>query len=31
MRSNGQWTEESLFETVVAPLVNAERPEPFIL
>lgn len=31
MRANGQWTEESMFETVVAPLVNAERPEPFIL
>ena len=28
---NGDYTRESLFETVVAPLVNAERPEPFVL
>ncbi len=28
---NGEWTQESLFETVVPPLVNAERPEPFVL
>jgi protein-L-isoaspartate(D-aspartate) O-methyltransferase len=24
-------TSESLFETVLAPLINAERPEPFVL
>ena len=28
---DGETTRESLFETVVAPLVNAERPEPFVL
>ncbi len=28
---HGESTRESLFETVVAPLVNAERPEPFVL
>ena len=28
---DGESTMESLFETVVAPLVNAERPEPFVL
>lgn len=28
---DGESTWESLFETVVAPLVNAERPEPFVL
>lgn len=28
---DGESTRESLFETVVAPLVNAERPEPFVL
>ena len=28
---NGEWSRESLFETVVPPLVNAERPEPFVL
>ena len=27
----GNRTRESLFETVVAPLVNAESPEPFVL
>ena len=27
----GDRTQESLFETVVSPLVNAERPEPFVL
>lgn len=31
MRADGQWQQESLFETVVAPLVNSERPEPFVL
>ena len=28
---DGEFSRESLFETVVAPLVNAERPEPFVL
>lgn len=31
MHANGQWTEESMFETYLTPLLNAERPEPFIL
>jgi len=31
MHPNGRWSEESLFETVITPLVNAERPEPFVL
>ncbi|MBN1238715.1 MAG: protein-L-isoaspartate O-methyltransferase [Gammaproteobacteria bacterium] len=31
MRANGQWIEESLFETLLTPLLNVERPEPFIL
>lgn len=31
MRANGDWTTGSLFETVLTPLVNAERPEPFVL
>lgn len=28
---NGTWTRESLFETVLTPLLNAGRPEPFVL
>ena len=28
---NGTVTTESLFETVLTPLINAERPEPFVL
>jgi protein-L-isoaspartate(D-aspartate) O-methyltransferase len=31
MQANGDWVEESLFETLLAPLKNAERPEPFVL
>jgi len=31
MHDNGRWSEESLFETVITPLINAERPEPFVL
>lgn len=31
MHHGGRWTEESLFETVLTPLINAERPEPFVL
>jgi protein-L-isoaspartate(D-aspartate) O-methyltransferase len=27
----GRFTSEGLFETVLTPLVNAERPEPFVL
>lgn len=29
--ADGAWTTESLFETVLTPLINAERPEPFVL
>jgi protein-L-isoaspartate(D-aspartate) O-methyltransferase len=29
--ANGEWTQESLFETVVAPLSNAAHHEPFVL
>jgi protein-L-isoaspartate(D-aspartate) O-methyltransferase len=28
---NGTTTTDGLFETVLAPLINAERPEPFVL
>jgi len=31
MHANQRWSEESLFETVLTPLINAERPEPFVL
>lgn len=31
MHADGAWTTESLFETVLTPLINAERPEPFVL
>ena len=31
LNAAGEWTTESLFETVVTPLINAERPEPFVL
>lgn len=27
----GQWSEESLFDTLLDTLINAEQPEPFIL
>jgi hypothetical protein len=27
----GGTTSQSLFETVLSPLINAERPEPFVL
>jgi len=30
-RPDGTTTTEGLFETVLAPLINAERPEPFVL
>jgi protein-L-isoaspartate(D-aspartate) O-methyltransferase len=28
---DGSTTTDSLFETVLTPLINAERPEPFVL
>jgi protein-L-isoaspartate(D-aspartate) O-methyltransferase len=28
---NGPTTKESLFETVLTPMINAKRPEPFVL
>jgi protein-L-isoaspartate(D-aspartate) O-methyltransferase len=31
MHSDGGWTQESLFETLLDPLINAEQPEPFVL
>ena len=31
MHADGAWTTVSLFETVLTPLINAERPEPFVL
>jgi protein-L-isoaspartate(D-aspartate) O-methyltransferase len=31
MQPSGAITTESLFETVLTPLVNASRPEPFVL
>ena len=31
LRPDGTTATEGLFETVLAPLINAERPEPFVL
>lgn len=31
MQPNGSTTIDNLFETVLTPLINAERPEPFVL
>jgi protein-L-isoaspartate(D-aspartate) O-methyltransferase len=31
LQPNGASTTSSLFETVLTPLINAERPEPFVL
>lgn len=31
LQPDGTTTTDSLFETVLAPLINAERPEPFVL
>ncbi len=31
MHQRGEYAQESLFESVITPLVNAERPEPFVL
>jgi hypothetical protein len=25
------WSQQSLFETVLTPLINAEKPAPFVL
>ncbi len=31
MQPGGQWTQQSLFDTVLKPLIHAEQPEPFVL
>ena len=31
LQPNGSTATENLFETVLTPLINAERPEPFVL
>jgi protein-L-isoaspartate(D-aspartate) O-methyltransferase len=31
LHATNHWTRQSLFETVLTPLVNAETPEPFVL
>ena len=31
MHQRGEYAQESLFESVITPLVNAELPEPFVL
>ena len=31
MQPGGHWTEESLFETLLTPMINAEHSEPFVL
>ena len=31
MHELGEYAQESLFESVITPLVNAERPERFVL
>ncbi len=31
LHADGSWTERSLFETWLTPMINAERPEPFVL
>lgn len=31
MYPGGQWTQKGLFETFLTPLLNAEKPEPFVL
>jgi protein-L-isoaspartate(D-aspartate) O-methyltransferase len=31
LQPDGTTTTDSLFETVITPLINAERPEPFVL
>lgn len=29
--ADGSWTEKSLFETLLTPMINAEKREPFVL
>ena len=31
MHADGSWTEKSLFETVLTPMINAEQARPFVL
>jgi protein-L-isoaspartate(D-aspartate) O-methyltransferase len=31
MHADGSWTQKSLFETVLTPMINANMPEPFVL
>lgn len=31
MHADGSWTEESLFETMLTPMINADEPETFVL
>ena len=31
MHQRGDYAQESLFESVIAPLINADRPVPFVL
>lgn len=31
MHAGGQWTEQSLFETMLTPMLNVDQPEPFAL
>jgi len=31
MHQRGDYTQQSLFESVIAPLINADRPLPFVL
>jgi protein-L-isoaspartate(D-aspartate) O-methyltransferase len=31
LHSDGSWTEQGLFETLLTPMINADVPEPFVL
>jgi hypothetical protein len=31
MHADGSWTEQSLFETMLTPMINADQSEPFVL
>ena len=31
MHADGSYSEKSLFETVLTPMINADQPEPFVL
>jgi protein-L-isoaspartate(D-aspartate) O-methyltransferase len=31
LQPDGSTTAENLFETVLTPLINSQRPEPFVL